>query len=209
VIKLLKLKVLIVIIPVICFICSEFVIKPRAVVEPSMPYNVDSALYYIIFFALGYLAYPYLLKLFQLDTKKKRTVFITVYIIALLYSAGVFLGFDILAAPYIVNKNILIFTAVVRAAVISLSVMMTAKLMSGLPYIARMGTKTLYLCGNEWIIKALIPSVAMMFGLTINLINPLCTLLYTIGLIVANAFILIPVEERLIKAVKENLFGKE
>ena len=209
IIKCFNLKALLVIIPVVCFILSEFVIKPRAIREPSMPYNVDSTLYYIIFFAVGYLTYPLINRLFELNTAVKKKAFIIVYIVTVLYCLVVFFRKYLFAAG-IKDWNVLKFTMLIRAFIMGMAVIMTARLLAKVPHIAKFGRKTLFLCGNEWITKALIADIFLLFGLDINhLFNPLITLVYTTILIILNVFILIPVEEKFIGTVKKCLDRKE
>ncbi|MBO6164909.1 MAG: acyltransferase family protein [Eubacterium sp.] len=204
IIKCFNLKALLAVFPLICFILSEFVIKPRAVRKPRMFYNFDSALYYILFFAVGYLSYPLINRLFELNTAVKKKAFAGVYIITVLYSLAVFFRKYLIVIPGTVDKNVLIFTAVIRALIMGMAVIMTARLLSGIPHIAKLGRKTLMLCGNEWITKALIADIFMMFGFDINrLFNPLITLVYTIILIVLNAYIIIPAEEKLIEIIRK------
>lgn len=63
--KLLKKRWIIFIICLAMYMAAELVITPRPIVEPHWYYNFDSVFYYIIFFAIGDIVYPYLLDLFQ------------------------------------------------------------------------------------------------------------------------------------------------
>ena len=208
-IKYLKQKVLIFLLPLICSVIAMFVLDPTPIADPHMFYNVDSALYYIIFFAIGYFAYPYLIRLFELDSTKKKIVFGVIYIVTVAYSVGVFFGFDLLSWPYITSIPVLLFMMIVRAVIISLAVMMTARFLTGIPQLAHMGRKTLFLCGNEWLIKFLVPGVFGLLGFRINLFHPVVALLYAILLIVVCVYIVIPVEERMLRFVVEKFFPEK
>lgn len=208
-IKYTKRKVLIFLIPLLCFLFTTYGLKPGPFADPRIPYNIDSALYYMIFFAAGYLAYPYLIRLFQLDSKTKKILFLVIYIVTLAYSAGVLFGVDLLSWPYINNDNVILLMVAVKAILISMAVLMSARLLVRVPQLAHMGRKTLFLCGNEYIMKFLVPGVAGKLGFEIRLFHPLIALLYTVFLIVLCVYIVIPVEEWMLKVTAEIIFRRE
>ncbi len=208
-IKYTKRKVLFFLIPMLCFLVTTYGFKPGPFADPRLPYNVDSALYYMIFYAIGYLTYPYLIRLFQLDTKTKKILFLVIYMLTFAYSAGVLFGMDLLSWPYIQNDNVILFLVAVKAILISMAVLMSARLLVKVPQLAHMGRKTLFLCGNEYIMKFLVPGVAGKFGFEIRLFHPLVALLYTVFLIVLCVYIVIPAEEWMLKMAADIIFCRE
>ena len=44
---------------------SQFLISPPPTVQPSWYWNIDSALYYTIFYCIGFITYEPVLKLFR------------------------------------------------------------------------------------------------------------------------------------------------
>lgn len=208
-VKYVKYKWAIMAIGMICFGIASYVLDPSPVLDPRLPYNADSALYYILFFAIGYVAYPYLIELFKADSRTKKIAFAVLYAVTLAYSLSVFVGADLLAPPYINSYNVLVWMNVVRALLIGMAVLMTSRLLVKVPQLAHMGRKTLFLCGNEYIIKWLVPGVCGKLGYEIRLFHPLVAFLYAVFLIVLCVYVVIPVEEWMLRFAAEKIFFRK
>ena len=86
-IKFARFKVLMLAICVAIYVAVVKLIVPGPHISPSWEYNVDSALYFIIYYAIGYAAFPYIASLFKLDTLLKKIVFFATGALSFIYSA--------------------------------------------------------------------------------------------------------------------------
>lgn len=204
IIKLTKFKIIIFFISMIFFLISEFLITPVPIVKPHWIYNLDSMMYYIIFYAIGYCIYPLILKLFDLNTLCKKTIFIILLIISTIYMACLFEGVSI-CYRLSVNHFTNIIIEVIQPLIAILFVTIISKLLEGVKFIHKIGMETLYLCGNEYIIKTLFPMFISLFGLSIVIDNPIKVYIYTFILIVVNFKIVIPIEKNIIGTLKNKL----
>lgn len=195
-------KLLIFLLCLIMFVIAEGFISPRPIIEPHWIYNLDSVFYYIIFYAIGYIVYPWILKLFELDTKIKKKLFVGI--------GGLFLGYAILAffdRDYL--KKFLYLIPVIRILtpifttlpLIGINLIL-ARLIDKINLFNEIGNNTLFLCCNEFIIKAAVSSFIGVFGLELHLTLPIQVYLYTMLLLVLGIKIVIPAEKRLISSVR-------
>lgn len=203
--KYLKVKTVILAICIIAYYIAATMISPSPIVEPHWLYNVDSAMYFIIYYAIGYIVYPYVLKLFYLNTKTKKVVFLLSGFIALVYSAFAFEQYDYLTIWFKNVPYINLFIPVAKAMLIIWLNLTLARLLQEIKLFADIGKETLYLCGNEYIIKQLFPNILAVFGLGINMQNPLIAYIYIFVLVILGTKFLIPCEKMFINKVKKSL----
>lgn len=199
-IKKVKYKSLIILLSVLCYITANYFIKPGPTVIPSMYYNVDSALYYIIFYAIGYLAFPYILKLFALDTKKKQLIFGVMTLVSLGYTLGMFFGVDAFAKlrtmPVLVDV-----ASVISPCIIIFAYFAVSRMIEDATVLADLGKNTLYLCGSEYIVRLIVENLVALAGIYITIPSPVGGYIYTgILLFVANKY-LVPIEKYIINKI--------
>lgn len=199
--KFLRIKGLIFIICLGMYIIAEKVISPHPLVEPHWCYNIDSAFYYIIFFVIGYMAYPYIMDLFDLDSGWKWGIFIIAGGLSLVYSGLLFGGRDCLEHIISMFPFLSFFAAIFRALLIIWLNLTVAKVIENIKLFNEIGQNTLYLCGNEYIIKMLFPCLVSIVGLEISLLSPLTTYLYTMILLVVGLKIVVMFEKRLLYSI--------
>lgn len=72
----------------------------------------------------------------------------------------------------------------------------------GIEVLAKVGQDTLYLCGSEYMIKIVVPSICGIVGLSINLDGPLYVCIYTIMLLWAGEKIFVPWEKNIIRKMR-------
>jgi hypothetical protein len=58
------------------FVFTEYLLPYRPIFEPSWFWNIDSALYYFFYYALGYAVFPYIRKLLSSDFTWARLGFV-------------------------------------------------------------------------------------------------------------------------------------
>lgn len=154
---------------------------------PRWYFNMDSALYYVLFYASGYLAFPYVEKLFELDTRKKKIVFVITSGISLIYSAGLYFGLDLLS--YAMPLSIWRFTPSIRAYIIIWLYFVGARMLQKVKSLSDIGKNVLILCGSEYILRTLIATVVSVMGLSFAVNYPIDILMYTgIAIFIGNRY---------------------
>lgn len=189
---------------VILFIIAEKLIVPRPIVEPHWLYNLDSAFYYMIYYATGYIAYPYLIKLFELNTKGKKLFFSFSGVACFVYSLYLFWGKDILMMVDTIPE-IAIFSSFLKAIILIYLNLVVAKLIENIYLLNEIGKETLFLCGNEFVVKTLALVFCELIGLKINLQSPLHMYIYTFILLWIAVKKIIPMEKKIISLTMESL----
>lgn len=210
IIKKIKIKSVIFSICLILFIVANTLIKPSPLTLPHFIYNIDSALYYIIYYAIGYISFPYIQKLFNLDKLRYRIIFTITGIITLIYSIFLFLDKNYLDVFRYILPDILydIIGPVITALIVIWLVLIISKVFEDNRQLNNIGRETLYLCGGEYIIKTLAQNLIVMMGLSLDLSTPLTNYFYAFLTIILCYKFLVPIEKDLvIKA--QTIFSKE
>jgi len=200
VLRKLKYRPIIFLACVILYIIAMFVLEPHPLMEPSWYYNVDSAFYYIIYYGLGYVLYPYIEKLFELNSWKKKIIFAVTGAASLFYTAYMFFGMDLLSFipfPELAQK----FTPILVTTIMIYAYFVVSKLFEDANVLAQIGKNTLYLCGSEYLVKVLVEDLVFILGIEVALITPLSVYIYVgILLFVANKY-LVPIEKYIINKI--------
>lgn len=207
IIKKVRNKILIIIISTILFSIAEFGISPRPIVQPHMLYNFDSMLFYIIFYALGYVLFRPMQLLFELNTLSKKSFYIILSITTGLFTLAMFYNYPITAEWFSPIIDIYIhdlFTPII----IILFVCLLSRILAGLKYVPQWGTKTLFLCGNEYIVKELIFTLISLCGFNIEIQSPLQVCIFIIIAFSINLIIIIPIEVSISNMIKNKFFLK-
>lgn len=200
VIKKIKYKPLIFMVCLGLYYIAIEVLPVNPVYSPSWFFNVDSALFYILYYAIGYLVYPYVLQLFELDTMKKKVFFCISGGLSLVYTIGMYLGVDIFSKIKFPSEALL-FVPILVTCIIIWSYFVVARLFQDAKIFVEIGKNTLYLCGNEYIVKCLIGNFASLLGIPLLVLNPLQTHLYVGFLLIAANKYLVPMEKYILKKI--------
>lgn len=163
---------------------------------------MDQAFYYIIYFSLGYLSFPFIRSLFSENTGSHRIIIISTGLISLTCAVALFCGaglFDF------VNHFIPIF-AVISPILTALTLIwaniIIAFAFKNVHVLRTIGQNTLYLCGNEYIIKETIPILLGSIGLSLNINNPIAAVFYTVVQLLVVCYLFAPIEQRLINRLR-------
>lgn len=201
----LKDKRIILAVTVAVFAAAYIIIEPKAIATPHLPYNIDSALYYIIYYAVGYVYYPYIEKLFADDTKVKNPIF---------YSAAFTCALFCICAFYfeIPMPNIAVIRCiypVFRSLAAVWLILCAAKFLEKVGLFVSCGRETLWVCGNEYAVKLTVLTVFEACGIKRLAYNTVLS--YSIGanLVIAFIFVVftakavVPAEKYLVGLVKK------
>lgn len=179
--------------------------KPNMV--PMLPYNVDCALYYMIYYCTGYCMFPVLQEFLQSSEEKQKIrnkVLVIVGVAFGVYAVSLFLGKDVLAVlmkvpvlrifhPYLVAMILILWNVVLAFCLQKSRVMQ------------QFGRESLYLCGNEFLIKTLVTIAASFWGIRVPTQNPAAGIVYVVILFQLTHFMLIPIERPVLKKIEEKL----
>lgn len=146
---------------------------------PKLFFNVDSALYYLVFFSFGYLISDKL-KGDWIAPNNNACRLVSYFILAMslvvmvtvYYKTTYYLlaGFNISAVQYVISFFITVLLFVPSIAL--------AKYLQ-LPSILMLGRNSLLLCGTEQIIKLTTFSLLSIFGISYRLVDPIDAVVYT------------------------------
>ena len=184
------------------FLLAEYGMSPRPIDSPRYYYNLDSACYYMHFYIIGFLAYPYFLEWLEKTGSIAKSIK-TVIAVGLLVYAGL-MYFQINVLSYIPIHNMIADSGLrlVKTYLMIGAIIMLAYYLQGIEVLAKVGQDTLYLCGSEYMIKIVVPSICGIVGLSINLDGPLYVCIYTIMLLWAGEKIFVPWEKNIIRKMR-------
>jgi len=200
-VKLLKNKWLMLAVCLVAFLAF-----PNPQNPPRWWYNLDGAIYYIIFFCIGYVVFPMLLGFLDGTSKRNRAIIYGSGVLTFGYAALVYFGKDPLkllaGVPIVATVAFL-----VRALVLIWFFIVLAYRFRQFTSMADIGRDVLYLCGSEFVIKFTLPGIAAMLGLKLEPQNTFFALIYVGFLLFITHKALVPVERRFIEAISHRVLG--
>lgn len=199
-IRKLKNKMAILLVSLGLFVIAEYIMPYRPFVNPSLPYNVDSMLFYILFYAIGYVAFPFMCKALVPKTAAGKCLLGFSCVVSGLYTALLFLGKNLL---HYFPQNMITdrLQMILCPMIVGWFYCVIAKQLENVPILCKIGQETLHLCGNEYVVKTLFPVILSVFGLTTHLGNPLTVYAYNAVLLIASVYLLIPYEKKILSKI--------
>lgn len=184
------------------FLIAEYGMSPRPIDSPKYYYNLDSACYYMHFYIGGFLLYPRIKEWMEKTGSLAKSAK-TVIAVGLLGYAGL-MYFRINVLSYIPIHNMIADSGLrmLKTYLMIGAVIMLAYYLQEVEVLSKIGQDTLYLCGSEYIIKILVPSICGIVGLTMNLDGPLYVCIYTIMLLWFGEKVVIPWEKTIITKMR-------
>ena len=171
---------------------------PSPLDAPSWWYNLDSAFCYYPYYLLGYLLIRPICAFLKDRRKKMIWIRHAIGIASLVFAGYVFVcQADFILPLYINIPGYDLLGIPLHYLLMILSVIYVSWLLRNVKILARVGQSTLDLCGNENLIKLVLPPLAHMVGLTLPPVEPWAICLYTAVLILIVLFTLIPLERKL------------
>lgn len=206
ILKKLRYKTVIIAVCMAFFIAADLLIQPPPILSPHWYYNLDSACYYLVFYGFGWSFFPLLNRLLPDRHFPGRFLKVGITTFCLVHSAAYFCGRDLLAP--IAGLNPLLHTAygLITPLTSIWLVIWISYLFPGKP-LKSIGGHSLYMCGNEYIIKELVPAVLAMVGLTFTLSTPIQAYFYSLLLLVLVNKTLVALEEPLLGKLQSVFFG--
>lgn len=191
---------------IILYYLCNWLISP-----PKWFFSIDSALYYMVYYAIGNLVFP-LFRDFSFFTKT-RFQKIVILLISLIAFADVavecFKGEGMIT--YVLRDVMLMQPPnyimwgvnVIQALIIIYAVYLMARLCENVLFFANMGKETLFFCGTENIIKATIEALLSLVGLQLCYGTSWMLFIYVFICLTMSYFLLVPlIKEVLDRIVK-------
>ena len=174
------------------FLLAEYGMSPRPIDSPRYYYNLDSACYYMHFYIAGFLLYPRMKEWLEKTGSIAKSAK-TVIAVGLLGYAGL-MYFQINVLSYIPIHNMIADSGLrlLKTYLMIGAIIMLAYYLQEVEVLSKVGQDTLYLCGSEYMIKIVVPSIFGIVGLAINLDGPLYVCVYTMMLLWAGEKIFVP-----------------
>lgn len=194
-------RILVFLVCLLAYILSQVALPQSLPGEPSWYWNVDSAMYYLLYYCAGYLLFPSIDRFFSGLSGDRRglrkLVFAVIWGFCLVYTLLCYYSADCLliiwALPHVGSQ---VYYA--QALVLILFFLGAAFLMRNVKAFQRLGKDTLFLCGNEMIIKLLIPAFAGIFGLETVVGSQMDALVYVGLMLFVTDRLLVPTERQLL-----------
>lgn len=196
-----KVKYIPFIMSVIMWAVAAFLLPNNPTKNPTFLYNIDSSLYFMIFYGLGYTVYPLLLEIMKIKEKWQRITFVISGLISISFAVLVFFDHDPFAS-FMETAYLSDVLIVIRTIIIIYAVLVLAKLLTSVDPLSVLGKETLYLCGNEMVIKTLFQSLLEVVGLSLVFANPLSIYIYNICCFTFGHYIIVPFEKMCVKSIK-------
>lgn len=199
-----KKNVLIVLAAAGFYFVSITLFPNRPDVMPSWFWNIDSACHYMIYYAMGYVSGKKLVReekrTVEKNGGKSQYLFLVGAILLTGYALSVYVQEDIVGRLlYQMIPAVDMVYPVLRATLLIGFNLILAKILGGFHFLAYAGTQTLWLCGNESIVKEMLDAIARIVNLRIEITNELTAMLYAAVMVVVIIKWLLPIEQRLYK----------
>jgi len=202
--KLLKNKYVVLTACIGIFFVAECSFDESYLVLPRLWFNIDAAFHYLLYYAIGAVSFGFLTN-FYFNSKKliSKIVYIVIAMCSIFIAVIVFFEKDLwiknifLQVPF--GKSI--YSVFMALNLIFLHILV-AKKITKIKLICDIGKNTLWLCGNESIVKIIVPTIISVFSLYVSIPTPLHTIIYSFILLIFAQKIVIPVQ----KSIIGNLF---
>lgn len=202
-----------VLISFISFLGCQWLLSNNPILKPSWIFNVDSALYYWLYFAVGSVAFPLLANTPHSSRLRwiwgtASTFAIAFAILSLIKGPDYLLGKIILVLPWLSNiggQISLYLYLPISALVLIFANVVVAKAICDIQLLRRMGSETLTFCGTENVCKDFLVQMLALVGLALHLTNPLITSLYAFLCLFASCHLIVPTVNLLILKLKNAL----
>lgn len=193
ILRIVKKKVFALLVAIILFVVSRTILPFNPGTQPSWFWNIDSALYYIIYYAFGAFIFTYIKDIKYKSTNRTQKAIIALFaLICFAVTAVVFFkgaGY----IPSLVNISITPIKWLMGIMIVLFLIfanIFLAVFLNKVTFLQNLGKSTLILCGTENMLKILVPSFVSIFSLSINLSDAtaLKTLIYAIFLLTVNYY---------------------
>lgn len=195
--RIIKNKYYLLLVSLLLYIIAEHFLPNAPTQNPSWFFNIDSALTYIIYYAIGTVIFPFL-KNFEFNKQKMyiKIIFLLTSVLVLVELVYIYFKKENILDEIFSIKYMSLFYPIFKACIIIYINILVSKIICKVELINTIGKNTLILCGNETIIKLVANNTIYMCGLQVILHSPLVTMTYTIILLIISCYTIIPLEKK-------------
>ncbi len=196
--RILIKPVLLLLASLLIYFVTVFLLPDNPGVTPSWIFNIDSAMHYMIYYAVGYLLRRKLReerkdfsvweRIFQLA----GVVFLTGYVVLIYLQQDIFTTYF-----YSVIPGIKYVYPIIRTLFLICFQIVLAKLLAGIGNLHEVGTQTMWFCGNEFVVNKIISASADIIGVEIEINCAFSAVIYALMLICFIYKLLLPWEKKL------------
>lgn len=182
----------------IIYFISQFCMSVPPTNSPSMPFNIDSAMSYLIYYTLGYLLFSPLKNMYE-NTENKKYLRVAKYFIGIssfIYIFFIWFGKDIFWRLYNI-KYYKFFGDIISNIVVIIGILTIAFMLKFVNLFSKWGKETLFFCGTELITKNVFNSILGLFSLKIDFYRPLAVYIYAMLTMTFAYYIIIPITKRI------------
>lgn len=188
-------------ISLLLFYLARRVIQPSPIVDPSWIYNIDSMMYYMIYYTLGYVSFEGINYLLAFNKWWKKAIVSATAVVSFIYTGFLFFGIDKIG--FLKKISIVtIFYPILQFIIILWFWIIVAFMLRNSSYCKKIGRETLYLCGGEYIIKTIISCFFEIVGMSIVVRRTLSAYIYTFMAIYLCDKFLVPVLKQIVENVR-------
>ena len=196
--RIFKNPVILLFISAIIYLITISVLPNKPNVMPSWIFNIDSALYYMIYYAVGHLFHEKLTEEKKELSVRAKLLQVCCAVLLAGYAVLVYMQKDVLGDMLCSSlPGMREIYSVIRTLLLILFQIVLAKLFVGIGNLQEVGAQTLWMCGNEFVVKKIFAALSDIVGLQIQITSALSAILYACAMIWFIYKALMPFEQKM------------
>ena len=179
---------------------ADFLLPMRPIHAPSWPYNTDSALYYMVYYATGYMVFPFVNRALNAANTKEKLGLLASTAISAVYAVCLFFGKDLLCSLPL-DGYLRIIHNIAQPMLVIWLYLVVAKMLEEIECFQKIGRNTLYLCGSEYYADVILKAMLAMVGFGVTYQTPLCAYIYAVILLSVTMHVVVPWDKKCLQAI--------
>lgn len=169
--------------------------------QPKLAFNVDTAAYYILFYAIGYVSFDMLNRFINAKNLKGRILLTLSGVAAFTYLGFRFFNKNVFS-PLLYVPYLSQFLSLIGTLIIIYTMILLAKMMENVEILQKIGQSTLYMCCGEYMVHTFVAYTLTFLGLTTWVDSPFHGVVFTIILIAFSYGVVTPILKSIVKWVQ-------
>ena len=168
---------------------------------PKMPYNFDTAMYYILYYAIGYISFKTINSVLNAKTLKGKILLVASGVLSFGYCGIKILGKDIFSSLYYVPYLNKLFS-VLSTLIIIYAVILLAKILENVEPFQKIGQNTMYLCAGEYVTHTVLYYTLALIGIFIKVQSTFYGIVLAVVLLAISYKFVVPILKEITKWVQ-------